>query len=128
MTVKYSLVFWAGMLSGLASAQVATPLRAPAFASLGGAVATQAIPSVQAATPVQGVVASTAAPPTLTLKDALERAQANSQQVLSAMSDVSAAHEDFRQSRAVPHSVPRSAPNRIIWAHKVTANSPAAAS
>jgi len=98
--VKYSLVFWAGMLCGLASAQVATPLRAPAFASLGGAVATQAIPSVQAATPARGVVASTAAPPTLTLKDALERAQANSQQVLSAMSDVSAAHEDFRQTRA----------------------------
>jgi outer membrane protein TolC len=100
MTVKYSLVFWAGMLSGLASAQVATPLRAPAFAALGGAVGTQAIPSVQAATPAQGVVASTAAPPTLTLKDALELAQASSQQVLSAMSDVNAAREDFRQTRA----------------------------
>jgi outer membrane protein TolC len=88
------------MLSGLASAQLATPLRAPAFASLGGTAATQTIPSVQAAAPAQGVVASTAAPLTMTLKDALERAQANSQQVLSAMSDVSVAHEDFRQSRA----------------------------
>jgi outer membrane protein len=100
MIVKFFYAFCAVTLSGLASAQVATPLRTQGFASLGNAIAAQAIPSVQAATPVQGAVVSTAAPPTLTLKDALERAQANSQQVLSAMSDVNSAHEDYRQTRA----------------------------
>ena len=98
MNTKFCHWFWVGMLPGLAWAQVATPLRSP---GLGGAMAAQTVSSVQAAaTPAQGAGTSTAAPPTLTLRDALRLAQSNSQQVLSAMSDVNVAHEDFRQARA----------------------------
>jgi outer membrane protein TolC len=45
--------------------------------------------------------ASQAAPLTLTLKDALERAQMNAPQLLSAISDANVAHEDLLQARAV---------------------------
>jgi outer membrane protein TolC len=45
--------------------------------------------------------ASQAAPLTLTLKDALERAQMNAPQLLAAISDANAAHEDLLQARAV---------------------------
>src|SRR5438045_9787531 len=40
------------------------------------------------------------APLTLTLKDALARAQMNAPQLLSALNDASAAHEDLLQARA----------------------------
>src|SRR5258706_3327803 len=40
------------------------------------------------------------APLTLTLKDALERAQLNAPQLLSALNDASIAHEDVLQARA----------------------------
>src|ERR1700682_2240026 len=42
-----------------------------------------------------------AAPQTLTLKDALERAQMNAPQLLAAISDANVAHEDLLQARAV---------------------------
>src|SRR5258706_255713 len=42
-----------------------------------------------------------AAPLTLTLKDALERAQMNAPQLLAAISDANVAHEDLLQARAV---------------------------
>src|SRR6266404_2885516 len=42
-----------------------------------------------------------AAPLTLTLKDALERAQMNASQLLAAISDANVAHEDLLQARAV---------------------------
>src|SRR5229473_7137596 len=42
-----------------------------------------------------------AAPLTLTLKDALERAQMNAPQLLAAISDANSAHEDLLQARAV---------------------------
>src|ERR1700674_16951 len=41
------------------------------------------------------------APQTLTLKDALERAQMNAPQLLAAISDANVAHEDLLQARAV---------------------------
>jgi outer membrane protein TolC len=83
-------------LSHFATAQVATPLRPPSFASLGG-IAAQAAAPAQAAASAPG---STAAPVTLTLKDALERAQANAPQILSALSDANAAREDLQQAQA----------------------------
>ncbi len=60
--------------AGLVQAQVAAPANAP--------------------TPPQP------APLTLTLQDALARAQANAPQLLSALSDANAAHEDLLQARA----------------------------
>jgi outer membrane protein TolC len=56
--------------------------------------------STSAQTSAQAAASATAAPLTLTLKDALERAQANAPQVLAALSDASAAHEDLQQARA----------------------------
>jgi len=104
MNVKF--LFWLSVGSvgaaGLASAQVATPLRAPSpqrgeilrgFGSFNGAL------TAQAAAPAQAPV-STSAPLTMTLKDAMERAQAIAPQLLSAMSDVTAAHEDYQQVQA----------------------------
>jgi outer membrane protein TolC len=46
------------------------------------------------------VTAPAAAPQTLTLKDALERAQMNAPQLLAAISDANAAHEDLLQAQA----------------------------
>jgi outer membrane protein TolC len=46
------------------------------------------------------VTAPQPAPQTLTLKDALERAQMNAPQLLAAISDVNTAHEDLLQARA----------------------------
>jgi outer membrane protein TolC len=83
-------------LSQLATAQVATPLRPPSFSSLGG-VAAQAAAAVP---PAAAAPASTAAPLTLTLKDALERARAIAPQILSTVSDTAAAHEDLMQAKA----------------------------
>src|SRR5215470_12505942 len=71
MNTRTLIWFCAGALSTLAPAQVTPP---PASAQ--------------------------AAPRTLTLKDALERAQANSTQFLSAISDANAAREDILQARA----------------------------
>ena len=88
-----------GVWSSFATAQVATPLRASGYASLGGTFAGQTTAAAQAAATAQAA-ASTTAPLTLTLKDALERAQANAPQVLAALSDASAAHEDLLQIRA----------------------------
>ncbi|HEV2200178.1 MAG TPA: TolC family protein [Bryobacteraceae bacterium] len=87
MNTKFLLWFCATAFSGIAAAQVATPLRLP--------VAAQAAAAAQAGAP-----ASTSAPLMLTLKDALERAAANAPQVLAALGDASAAHEDLLQTRA----------------------------
>lgn len=84
--------------SSLATAQVATPLRPPSFASLPG-VAAQAAAAAPSAS-ASATQASTAAPLTLTLKDALERAQAIAPQVLSAINDATVSHEDVQQARA----------------------------
>jgi len=48
----------------------------------------------------QGAAQAPSAPLTLTLKDALARAQANAPQLLSAVNDASIAHEDLLQARA----------------------------
>src|SRR4051812_48593790 len=48
----------------------------------------------------QGAAQAQPAPLTLTLKDALARAQTNAPQLLSALSDVNSAHEDLLQARA----------------------------
>ncbi len=85
--------------SQLATAQIATPLRPPSFASLGG-IAAQAAAAQPAGAQPAASQASTAAPLTLTLKDALERAQAIAPQILSAISDANFAHEDSLQTRA----------------------------
>jgi outer membrane protein TolC len=102
------LFFWlsAGALAGVAMGQVATPLRAPAHTTLDvGTVTAQAINPSQgsASSPVTApprAASNSAAPLTVTLKDALALAQANAPQVLAAISDQSAAHEDMRQARA----------------------------
>lgn len=62
--------------------------------SCAGLVQAQVAPPANAPTPSQP------APMTLTLQDALARAQANAPQLLSALSDAGAAHEDLLQARA----------------------------
>ena len=52
------------------------------------------------ATTLAGSAQGQSAPLTLTLKDALARAQMNAPQLLSALNDASAAHEDLLQARA----------------------------
>ena len=63
------------------------------FSAIGWAIAAVSAPG-------QGAAQAPSAPLTLTLKDALARAQANAPQLLSAVSDASAAHEDLLQARA----------------------------
>jgi outer membrane protein len=100
------LFFWlcGGTLASLAMGQVATPLRAPARNSLDvRTLAAQGPDPAQAAspgTPLPQAAPGSSAPRTVTLKDALTLAEANAPQVLSAISDASAAHEDLRQARA----------------------------
>ena len=85
----------------LATAQIATPLRPPSFASLGGVAAQAAATQTNVAQPAAAAnQTSTAAPLTITLKDALERAQAIAPQILSAISDANFVHEDALQTRA----------------------------
>jgi outer membrane protein TolC len=93
MHAKLFVGFCAAALSSVATAQVATPLRSPAAAQV--AAFAQAASTTQAVAP-----ASTSAPLTLTLKDALERGRANAPQVLAALSDANVAHEDLLQTRA----------------------------
>jgi len=94
-------------IANFATAQVATPLRPPNIAALPGlaaqAAASAAVPAAatQASQATQvASQATTTAPLTLTLKDALERAQANAPQILSAIADANAAHEDLTQAKA----------------------------
>jgi outer membrane protein TolC len=73
-TAIFSAIGWAATLAASAYGQVAVSANAPG--------------------PAQS------APLTLTLKDALARAQANAPQLLSALNDANAAHEDLLQARA----------------------------
>lgn len=96
MNTKIFVGFCAAALSGVAMAQVATPLRLPA-----AAMAAASSQTAQASSPAQaGAPASTSAPLTLTLKDALERGRANAPLVLAALSDANVAREDLLQARA----------------------------
>src|SRR5437016_4148921 len=56
--------------------------------------------AIACAATLAGSVYGQSAPLTLTLKDALARAQMNAPQLLSALNDASAAHEDLLQARA----------------------------
>src|SRR3984885_8530674 len=69
----FSVIGWSVTLAGSACGQVAAPANAPGLAQ--------------------------SAPLTLTLKDALERAQTNAPQLLSALNDANVAHEDLLQAR-----------------------------
>jgi outer membrane protein TolC len=99
MNTRYYFWLSAGALAGLAMGQVATPLRVPTHTTLDvGTLVAQA----SSATPAtaQAAAPGSSAPTTVTLKDALKLAEANAPQVLSALSDESAAREDLLQARA----------------------------
>ena len=69
------------------------------FGAIGWVVTLAASAQGQGTAPANPASAQSA-PLTLTLKDALARAQMNAPQLLSAQSDANAAHEDFLQARA----------------------------
>ena len=92
MKLKISLWLCTSALSEVAFAQTTAPMRIPATASADFSVAR---PQALAA------AGQTQSPPlTLTLQDALARAQMNVPQLLAALSDANVAHEDLLQARA----------------------------
>ena len=92
MNLKISLWLCASALSEIALAQTIAPMRIPATAS----------PDFSAALRQTPVAAGQTQSPllTLTLQDALARAQMTVPQLLAAVSDANAAHEDLLQARA----------------------------